>query len=112
MFAIGKEFHVTHVVGDLRKVDSWYDDIFAPTRYLHGPVEVAGRNASLIAIGDLVVEPMEPLRVPNLRNQSVTRFRQPDPTSQGEAVQPEWGQGLCDSGTRQIHQSRHSAEHL
>ena len=74
MFAIGKEFHLTHVVGDLCKVDTWYDDIFAPTRYLHGPVEVAGRNASLIAIGDLVVEPMEPLRVPNLRNQSVTRF--------------------------------------
>jgi len=74
MFAIGKEFHLTHVVGDLRKVDTWYDDIFAPTRYLHGPVKVAGRNASLIAIGDLVVEPMEPLRVPNLSNQSVTRF--------------------------------------
>jgi catechol 2,3-dioxygenase-like lactoylglutathione lyase family enzyme len=74
MFKIGKEFHLTHVVGDLRTVDRWYDDIFAVTRYLHGPVKVAGRNASLIAIGDLIVEPMEPLRIPNLRNQSVTRF--------------------------------------
>jgi hypothetical protein len=74
MFKIGKEFHLTHVVGDLRKVDTWYDDIFAPTRYLHGPVKVAGRNASLIAIGDLVVEPMEPLRIANPLNLSVTRF--------------------------------------
>jgi catechol 2,3-dioxygenase-like lactoylglutathione lyase family enzyme len=74
MFKIGKEFHLTHVVGDLRTVDTWYDDIFAPTRYLHGPVKVAGRNASLIAIGDLIVEPMAPLRIPNLPNQSVTRF--------------------------------------
>jgi len=76
MFKIGKEFHLTHVVGDLRTVDRWYDDIFAPTRYLHGPVKVAGRSASLIAIGDLVVEPMEPLRIPNLPNQSVKRFHE------------------------------------
>ena len=55
MFKIGKEFHLTHVVGDLRKVDSWYDEIFAPTRYLHGPMKVAGRTASLIAIGDLIL---------------------------------------------------------
>lgn len=74
MFKILKEFHLTHVVGDLRTVDRWYDDIFSPTRYLHGPVKVAGRNASLIAIGDLIVEPMEPLRDPSVRNQSVQRF--------------------------------------
>jgi len=74
MFKILKEFHLTHVVGDLAKVDRWYDEIFAPTRYLHGPVNVAGRNASLIAIGDLIVEPMEPLRNPKIANQSVQRF--------------------------------------
>jgi catechol 2,3-dioxygenase-like lactoylglutathione lyase family enzyme len=74
MFNILKIFHLTHVVADLRTVDQWYDDIFSPTRYLHGPVKIAGRNASLIAIGDLIVEPMEPLRDPNLPNQSVRRF--------------------------------------
>ena len=74
MFKILKEFHLTHVVNDLRTVDLWYNEIFSPTRYLHGPVKVAGRNASLIAIGDLIVEPMEPLKDPGLTNQSVKRF--------------------------------------
>ena len=72
MFNILKVFHLTHVVADLRIVDQWYDDIFSPTRYLHGPAKIAGRNASLIAIGDFIVEPMEPLR--DSPNQSVSRF--------------------------------------
>ena len=74
MFKIGKLFHLTHVVSDLDKVDRWYDDIFAVTRYYHGFAKAAGRDASLIAIGDVIMEPMTPAKVENLRNLSVKRF--------------------------------------
>src|ERR1700683_1268993 len=74
MFKIGKLFHLTHVVSDLDAVDRWYDEIFAVTRYYHGYAKAAGRDASLIAIGDVIMEPMTPARVENLRNQSVKRF--------------------------------------
>lgn len=74
MFKIGKLFHLTHVVRDLNAVDRWYDDIFAVTRYYHGFAKAAGRDASLIAIGDVIMEPMTPAKVEGLRNQSVKRF--------------------------------------
>ncbi len=74
MFKIGKLFHVTHVVSDLDAVDRWYDEVFACTRYYHGLAKAAGRVASLLAIGDVIMEPMTPAQVPNLRNQSVKRF--------------------------------------
>ena len=76
MFKIGKLFHLTHVVTDLDAVDRWYDEIFAVTRFYHGYEKLAGRVASLIAIGDVIMEPMSPANVPNLRNQSVKRFHE------------------------------------
>ena len=66
MFKIGKLFHLTHVVDDLGAVDKWYDDIFAVTRFYRGYEPQAGRDASLIAIGDVVMEPMSPAKVANL----------------------------------------------
>jgi extradiol dioxygenase family protein len=74
MFKIGKLFHLTHVVNDLDVVDQWYDDVFAVTRFYHGYEELAGRVASLLAIGDVIMEPMMPARVENLRNPSVKKF--------------------------------------
>jgi catechol 2,3-dioxygenase-like lactoylglutathione lyase family enzyme len=74
MFKLGKLFHLTHVVSDLGAVDRWYDDVFGVTRFYHGFAQAAGRDASLIAIGDVIMEPMTPARVENLRNQSVKRF--------------------------------------
>ncbi|MBV8771369.1 MAG: VOC family protein [Deltaproteobacteria bacterium] len=74
MFKIGKLFHLTHVVSDLSAVDQWYDQIFAVTRYYRGYEKLAGRDASLIAIGDVIMEPMMPARVANLQNQSVKKF--------------------------------------
>jgi catechol 2,3-dioxygenase-like lactoylglutathione lyase family enzyme len=73
-FKIGKLFHLTHVVSDLRAVDKWYDEVFAVTRYYHGFAKAAGRDASLIAIGDVIMEPMTPSKVEGLKNQSVKRF--------------------------------------
>lgn len=74
MFKIGKLFHLTHVVNDLDAVDKWYDDVFSVTRFYRGYEKLAGREASLIAIGDVVMEPMMPARVAELRNQSVKKF--------------------------------------
>jgi len=74
MFSIGKLFHLTHVVGDLDAVDKWYDDLFSVTRYYHGFAKPAGRDASLLAIGEVIMEPMMPARAANLKNQSVKRF--------------------------------------
>ncbi len=73
-FKIGKLFHLTHVVTDLDAVDRWYDEVFGCTRYYHGFAKAAGRDASLLAIGEVIMEPMSPANVPNLRNQSVKRF--------------------------------------
>jgi 4-hydroxyphenylpyruvate dioxygenase-like putative hemolysin len=74
MFKIGKLFHVTHVVDNLDAVDKWYDDVFSCTRYYRGFEKVAGRVASLLVIGEVLMEPMTPARVANLQNQSVKRF--------------------------------------
>jgi catechol 2,3-dioxygenase-like lactoylglutathione lyase family enzyme len=74
MFKIGKLFHLTHVVTDLDAVDRWYDEVFAVNRFYHGYEKLAGRVASLIAIGDVIMEPMMPADVEDLRNPSVKRF--------------------------------------
>jgi len=74
MFKIGKLFHLTHVVDDLAAVDKWYDEVFAVNRFYHGYEKLAGRDASLIAIGDVIMEPMSPARIENLRNPSVKKF--------------------------------------
>lgn len=74
MFKIGKLFHLTHVVDDLPAVDKWYDDVFSVTRFYNGYEKLAGREASLIAIGDVIMEPMMPARKENLRNLSVKKF--------------------------------------
>jgi catechol 2,3-dioxygenase-like lactoylglutathione lyase family enzyme len=74
MFKIGKLFHLTHVVSDLAAVDKWYDELFGVTRYYRGYEKLAGRDASLIAIGEVIMEPMMPARVANLQNQSVKKF--------------------------------------
>ena len=74
MFRIGKLFHLTHVVDDLEAVDRWYDEVFAVNRFYNGYEELAGRNASLIAIGDVIMEPMMPAGVEPLKNPSVKKF--------------------------------------
>lgn len=62
MFKIGKEFHLLHVVGDLDAVDGWYDDVFAVRRFVRNTMKAAMRKASLVLIGDFVMEPAQPIR--------------------------------------------------
>jgi catechol 2,3-dioxygenase-like lactoylglutathione lyase family enzyme len=76
MFKIGKLFHLTHVVDDIDAVDRWYDEVFSVNCFYHGYEDLAGRTASLIALSDVVMEPMTPSREQNLRNPSVQKFHQ------------------------------------
>jgi hypothetical protein len=62
MFKVGKEFHLLHVVSDLDVVDGWYDDVFAVRRFVRNSMKAAMRKASLVLIGDFVMEPAQPIR--------------------------------------------------
>jgi hypothetical protein len=73
MFKIGKLFHLTHVVKDLAAVDQRHDAVFSVPRFYHGYEKLAGREASLVAIGDVIMELMMPARGEPLRNQSVKK---------------------------------------
>lgn len=60
--AIGKLFHIIHITDDLAGLDAWYDEVFAPQRgFLDNHyLDSEKRDASLIVIGDAVVEPLAP----------------------------------------------------
>ena len=62
MFKVGKEFHLLHVVSDLDAVDGWYDEVFAVRRFVRNSMKAAMRKASLVLIGDFVMEPAQPIR--------------------------------------------------
>jgi catechol 2,3-dioxygenase-like lactoylglutathione lyase family enzyme len=49
-------------VSDLDVVDGWYDEIFAVRRFVRNTMKAAMRKASLVLIGDFVLEPAQPLR--------------------------------------------------
>ncbi len=74
MFKIGKIFHLTHVVKDLAAVDRWFDDIFAVNRFYHGYEKLAAREASLVLIGDLVMEPVMLAKVPDADRTPIGKF--------------------------------------
>jgi catechol 2,3-dioxygenase-like lactoylglutathione lyase family enzyme len=74
MFKIGKIFHLTHVVNDLAAVDRWFDEIFAVNRFYHGFEKLAAREASLVLIGDLVMEPVMLANVPDADRTPIGKF--------------------------------------
>lgn len=74
MFKIGKIFHLTHVVNDLDAVDRWYDEIFAVNRFYHGYEKLAAREASLLLIGDLVMEPVMLAKEPGADRTPIGKF--------------------------------------
>jgi catechol 2,3-dioxygenase-like lactoylglutathione lyase family enzyme len=74
MFKIGKIFHLTHVVNDLAAVDRWFDEIFAVNRFYHGFEKLAAREASLVLIGDLVMEPVMLAKVPDADRTPIGKF--------------------------------------
>lgn len=74
MFKIGKLFHVIHIVDDLDAADRWYDGVFAVTRFMKGYSPAEKRDASLVLIGDFVMEPMSPAKVEGAERMPVGRF--------------------------------------
>ena len=57
-FAIGKLFHLAHLVDDLDAVDRWYDEIFGCERFYRRYEKAARREASLLVISDIIMEPI------------------------------------------------------
>jgi catechol 2,3-dioxygenase-like lactoylglutathione lyase family enzyme len=61
VFTIGRNFHVIHMSDDIEALDAWYDDVFSVTRWVTNNVSPELRRiASLVGIGDLCIEPMQP----------------------------------------------------
>jgi hypothetical protein len=58
--AIGKLFHIIHMTGDLPALEAWYDDVFSVQRGFldHHYMEGEKRDASLVVLGDCVIEPL------------------------------------------------------
>jgi len=75
MFKIGKLFHLTHLVNDLDACDRWYDQVFAVNRFYRGYEKAAVRDASLIAIGEVVMEPLSLAKVPDAENSPIGKFK-------------------------------------
>ena len=75
MFKIGKLFHLTHLVNDLDACDRWYDQVFAVNRFYRGYEKSAVRDASLIAIGEVVMEPLSLAKVPDAEKSPIGKFK-------------------------------------
>ncbi|EME67319.1 hypothetical protein G352_00502 [Rhodococcus ruber BKS 20-38] len=60
--AIGRIFHLIHMTGDLPALEAWYDDVFAVRRGFldHDYLELEQRDASLVVLADVVIEPLAP----------------------------------------------------
>jgi len=74
MFRIGKLFHLTHVVSDLAAADRWYDEVFSVCRFYRAYMKPAVREASLLTIGDCVMEPVQLARVPGAEQSPIGKF--------------------------------------
>jgi hypothetical protein len=60
-FKIGKNFHIIHMTDDLRELDLWYYDVFSVRRFMpEGYMAAEKRDASLVVLGDLCIEPLAP----------------------------------------------------
>jgi catechol 2,3-dioxygenase-like lactoylglutathione lyase family enzyme len=60
-FKIGKNFHVIHMTSDVRELGLWYYDVFSVRQFMpESYMEAEKRDASLILLGDLCIEPLAP----------------------------------------------------
>jgi catechol 2,3-dioxygenase-like lactoylglutathione lyase family enzyme len=73
--AIGKLFHVTHLVDDLEASDRLYDDVFACERIYHDYEHPVRRTASLNIVADQCIEPMWLSDDPADVGRSLQRFK-------------------------------------
>jgi catechol 2,3-dioxygenase-like lactoylglutathione lyase family enzyme len=74
MFTIGREFHLLHVVNDLDAADEWYDRVFSVRRFVRNYMKAAMRKASLVLIGDFVMEPAQPVQQAGWEKSALGKF--------------------------------------
>jgi catechol 2,3-dioxygenase-like lactoylglutathione lyase family enzyme len=74
MINIGKEFHLLHVVSDLDAADEWYDRVFSVRRFVRNYMKAAMRKASLVLLGDFVMEPAQPVQRPGWEKSALGKF--------------------------------------
>ena len=76
VFKITKNFHIIHMTDDLAALDTWYDEVFGVARFMHKQYsDVLKRDASLVLIGDLCIEPMAPsFRIEGWDSVAIGRF--------------------------------------
>jgi Glyoxalase/Bleomycin resistance protein/Dioxygenase superfamily len=59
--AIGPLFHIIHMTDDLAGTEAWYEDVFSPYTMMESSyAEDLRRDASLVLLGDCVIEPLAP----------------------------------------------------
>jgi catechol 2,3-dioxygenase-like lactoylglutathione lyase family enzyme len=75
VFNVGKLFHLAHLVDDLDAVDRWYDEIFSCVRFYRAYEKAAQREASLLVISDMLMEPIMPSAAPEAANSPLRKFQ-------------------------------------
>lgn len=74
-FTVGKLFHLAHLVDDLDAVDRWYDEIFDCVRFYRRYEKAARREASLLVISDVIMEPIMPSSAPEDAGSPLGKFK-------------------------------------
>lgn len=76
--SIGRLFHIIHLTGDVAALEAWYDDVFSVREFIpHNYSPNENRDASLVVLGDCVIEPLAPaFRVPGWDTMPLGRFYQ------------------------------------
>lgn len=74
-FIVGKLFHLAHLVEDLDAVDRWYDDVFGCERFYRRYEPAAQREASLLVVSDVIMEPIQPSAAPEAAGSPLGRFK-------------------------------------
>jgi catechol 2,3-dioxygenase-like lactoylglutathione lyase family enzyme len=75
VFNVGKLFHLAHLVDDLDAVDRWYDEIFSCVRFYRAYEKAALREASLLVISDMLMEPIMPSSAPEAAGSPLRKFQ-------------------------------------
>jgi catechol 2,3-dioxygenase-like lactoylglutathione lyase family enzyme len=58
---IGKLFHLIHMTSDVTALEAWYHDVFSVRDFIeHNYMPGEKRDASLVVLGDCVIEPLAP----------------------------------------------------
>lgn len=74
MFEIGRLFHLTQVVDDLDAADSWYSEVFSALRIYRGRHDAALRDASILVIGNAVIEVIQVADAPGASETPIGKY--------------------------------------